>query len=106
MSRKQRVDEELGAELQACLEILAEQKMESGLSPEAAWQAARIDLGGVEQVKEQVREVRVGFLLETLSKDILYGTRSLLKCRGLAATAMPRSIPLNRTWCKGYNENQ
>jgi len=33
LAHKRRVDEELDEELRACLEILAEQKMESGLSP-------------------------------------------------------------------------
>lgn len=88
LSRKQRVDEELDAELRACLEILAEQKIESGLSPEEAWRSARLELGGVEQVKEQVREVKAGFFMESVWGDVVYGARCLLKSRGVTAAAV------------------
>lgn len=88
LTHKQRVDEELDEELRACLEILAEQKMKSGLSPAAARRVARIELGGVEQVKEQVREVRLGSFLEIIGRDLTYGLRSLLKSPGVTAVAV------------------
>src|SRR5258707_10680535 len=37
-------------------EMLIEEKMRAGMPPQEAQRAARIELGGIEQVKEQVRE--------------------------------------------------
>ena len=52
---------------------------------EQARRAARIELGGVEQVKEQVREVRTGAWLETLVQDLRYGLRILIHNPGFSA---------------------
>ena len=38
--------------------------------PAAACRAATIELGGVEQVKEQTREARAGFILDSILKDL------------------------------------
>ena len=56
--RKTRRDEDLDTELRSYAESLAQEKMREGLSPEEARRAARIELGGIEQVKEEVREGR------------------------------------------------
>ena len=58
---RQRVERELNDEVDACLDILVERHMARGLLREQAWRAARMDFGGPEQVKEKVREVRMGF---------------------------------------------
>src|SRR5262249_21240927 len=46
---------------------------------EEARRAALIELGGVEQVKERIREIKMGRHLETLWQDLLYGARGLRK---------------------------
>ncbi|HEY4932106.1 MAG TPA: permease prefix domain 1-containing protein, partial [Terriglobales bacterium] len=58
MSR--RVEMDLDQEVQSHLEMLTEEKLCSGMSPQEAHRAARIELGGIEQVKQQVREKRIG----------------------------------------------
>ena len=58
-------DAELSEELRAFVEHDADSKIRSGMSPEEARRAALIELGGMEQVKEVVREVRAG-AIETL----------------------------------------
>jgi hypothetical protein len=60
---KGRVERELTEEVQAYLELLIEAKIKEGLKPAEARRAALIELGGVEQVKERVREVRMGQVL-------------------------------------------
>src|SRR5262249_17102222 len=72
-------EQELTEENDAYLEMLVEQKINEGLDPEGARRAALIELGGREQVKEEVRDVRVGHQLETLWQDIRYALRMLLK---------------------------
>src|ERR1044072_1332530 len=82
--RRERVERELAEEIDACLEMLAEAKIAEGLSPEEARRAALIELGGVEQVKESVREVRVGHFLRTVWRDFRYGARSLRNSPGVS----------------------
>ena len=71
------MDRDLSEEIGAYLELLTETKVAEGLGPEEARRAALIELGGVDQVKERVREVRVGYLLRTVWQDLLFGVRVL-----------------------------
>jgi hypothetical protein len=77
--RKTRAEQELREEVDAYLEMLIEMKIEQGINPAEARRQALIEMGGVEQVKERVREVRMGRHLETLLQDLRYAARSLRK---------------------------
>jgi predicted permease len=59
--------------------------MKEGLAHSEARRQALIELGGVEQVKEEVRGKRAGHLLEDLAKDLRYAFRTLSKSPGFAA---------------------
>jgi putative ABC transport system permease protein len=84
-SRKQENERDLDQEVCAYLDLLTEERIQSGMAPEAARRAARLDLGGVEQVKEQVRDVRAGIWLETVLQDVRYGVRVLRHNPGFSA---------------------
>lgn len=71
------VEDELNDEVEACLGILAERHMARGLSHDEAQRAARLELEGPEQVKERVREVRVGVAVETVLRDLAFAWRVL-----------------------------
>lgn len=75
--RKSRLERELDDELQSVLELLTERHVEAGLDREAARRAARLELGGVEQVKEEVRTSWIGSGLLTFLRDLRYAWRAL-----------------------------
>ena len=86
--RKERVERELSEEVAAYLELLIEAKLDQGIEPAEARRQALIEIGGIEQVKESVREVRMGHYLETLLQDTRYALRRLRNSPAFAATVV------------------
>jgi predicted permease len=83
--RKRAVEQALDDELRSSVELLTEEKMKEGYSPSAARREALIELGGVEQVKEEVRAIRAGRFLEDLARDTRLAFRTLAKSPGFTA---------------------
>ena len=77
--RKKHVEEELDQEFQSYLEMATEQKVRAGMPLEEAKRSARIEFGGVDQVKEGVREVGFEARVESVLRDIHYAFRVLAK---------------------------
>lgn len=86
--RKRAVDQALDDELQSSVEILAQEKMKEGLSRSVALRQALIELGGVEQVKEEVRAIRVGSSLENFVRDLRLALRTLGKTPSFTAVVI------------------
>jgi putative ABC transport system permease protein len=80
-----RVDADLDQEVHAHLELLIAENIRAGMPPEEAQRAARIELGGIEQLKEEVREEQLGNWLHSVISDCRYGLRQLRKNPGATA---------------------
>ncbi len=81
-------DRDLALELNAHLEMLADDHIRAGVSPEEAYRRARIALGGVESVKESCRDRWKIPLLDSLIQDLRFTSRVLRRSLGFTAVAV------------------
>jgi predicted permease len=80
-----RVEIDLDQEVHSHVQMLTEENIRAGMPPEEAQRAARIEMGGIEQVKEEVRDRRIGNWLRSVISDCRYGVRQLRKNPGATA---------------------
>ena len=83
-----RVERDLDLEVRSHLQLLIDENLRAGLPPKEAERAARIELGSPEQVKEQVRDKRLGHGLHSLIADCRFGARQLYKNPGFTLTVV------------------
>ena len=86
--RRRQEEQQLDEELQFHLHRQIEQNLASGMPPEEARYAALRLFGGVQQVKEECRDMRQTHFIETLLQDISYGLRQLRRSPGLTAVVV------------------
>jgi len=86
--RKPQIESHLDQELRAYVDMVTDEKIESGMSAPEARRIALAELGGMEQVKQAVREHRAGTGIELLWQDVRYALRQLRRNRGFTLTAV------------------
>jgi putative ABC transport system permease protein len=77
--RKERVEEEMDAELRFHLMMRAQENIRGGMTPERATRDARRRFGSLDRVKDAAREIKGGGMLGTLLQDVRYSVRMMLK---------------------------
>jgi putative ABC transport system permease protein len=82
------MEAELDEELRAHLEHQVEKYVRSGLPVEEARRRAKLEFGGLDQVKEECRDARGVNFVETTLQDVRYGSRMLARSRGFTAVAV------------------
>jgi predicted permease len=86
--RRQRADQDLEEEIRDHLERSTADYVAQGMSPEEARYAAQREFGGIEQAKENCRDMRKLNWLYDLAQDAGYTLRQLRKKPGFAALAI------------------
>ncbi len=84
LTHKEIVDDDLAQELHSYQTMLADEKSRAGIDPSAALRAARLEMEGLEQIKENVRDVRLGVAIETFFSELRQSLRGLSRNKGLS----------------------
>ena len=85
---RSRAEARLDDELRSVIEMAALDKIRDGVPPDEARRQARLEFGGLEPVKEQVRDRPHGHLLDEIGRDVRYAARMFARTPGFTAVVM------------------
>jgi putative ABC transport system permease protein len=83
-----RMDTELDAELRHHFDLMVAANIRSGMTEEEARRSARLEFGGLEQVKEDCRERRGTMLVASMLQDLRLALRQICKNPGFVSVAV------------------
>ena len=86
--RSKRLERELDEELHSYLESSADAKVRAGMTLGDARRAARAELGSIDAVKDQTRDVGWETTVEQVWRDVKYAVRTLRKSPAFAAVVV------------------
>ena len=86
--RRREVEHALDAELRAYVDLLAADYERSGLAPDVARRRALVETGGLETVKDAVRDAWAGDALATISREMRYTLRTLRRAPAFLGIAV------------------
>jgi len=85
---RDRMQRDLEDELRAMFDLLVEERIARGMQPWEARRATTIELGGVESLKERVRDVKMGVFVDNLAQDVKHAFRHFRRSPGFAIAAI------------------
>src|SRR5262245_49169452 len=86
--RRERLDADMTEEMRHHLELRTERNVAAGMSVRQARLAAAKHFGGIEQLKEQARDLRRLGRIEEWLRDVRFAARSLRRAPGFTAVAI------------------
>src|SRR5450631_1782134 len=85
---KEKIERQLDNELRAYVEMATEEKIAAGVSASEARRTTLAEFGGIEQVKQAVRDHRAETRFEIVVQDVRYGWRQLVRNPGFTAAVI------------------
>jgi predicted permease len=86
--RKEQIESDLDDEIRSYVDAVTDEKIAGGWSPVEARRRALAESGGMEQLKQAVRNERAGTLAESVGQDVRFGIRQLRRNPAFAWTAV------------------
>jgi predicted permease len=88
IAHRERAEQDLNDELQAFVDMAAEDEVRDGATASEARRRAALQLGGLEQVRERVRSARHGAWLDVAGRDVRFGLRQVGRNPAFSAVAI------------------
>lgn len=85
---KEKIERQLDNELRSYVDMATDEKIAAGVPASEARRTTLADFGGIEQVKQTVRDDRAGARLEILGQDVRYGWRQAVRNPGFTAAVI------------------
>jgi putative ABC transport system permease protein len=84
LRRRRREDRDIEAELRSYVEQLSDEQTAAGKAPAEARRTALAAVGGLEPVKEQMRDAHPGAFMDRLKQDVRFGVRMAWRTPGVS----------------------